>query len=86
MEQYLIERNRSYAVRVKAGSRVRALRELGAYRRTAPGEYEHTTVPAGTVLTVVTESNAGFRGIEFFAEFEGYYVSASTGAVEIVKR
>lgn len=85
------ERDRSYKVRVQRGDVVVANRDLLASYNEGfkPGTYRYHTVPAGARLTVVSESNAGFRGIEFFAwldlvDVDGprrYHVSCSTGAV-----
>jgi hypothetical protein len=86
-----MERNRSYEVRVQRGDVVVANRDLlASYNEDfKPGTWRYHTVPAGMRLTVVSESNAGFRGIEFHAyvtvtDVDGprtFHVSCSTGAV-----
>lgn len=87
----MAEKNRSYNVRCRRGTLVRLLRPALACDWIAPGDYSrmiHIIVPAGTVLAVNSESNAGFRGIEFSAYYTAdgrrYHLSLSTGAVEVV--
>lgn len=80
------EKNRSYSVRVGKGTRVQTLRDMNASKCDDQFEnYEYATVPAGTILEVSSESNAGFRGIEMSARFGEFRVSVSTGAVRIVR-
>lgn len=84
---HVAEKNRSYDVRVQRGQRVRLLRDVRAARRSGESIAidSHTTIPAGTVITVASESNAGFRGIEMFAYVgDAYCLHVSTGAVEHV--
>jgi hypothetical protein len=82
------ERNHSYWVRVKGGDTVRTLRPVVACKVHGDWEsVEHRTIPAGTILVVTAESNAGFRGIEFHANLgDGFFVNVSTGAVEKTTR
>lgn len=84
---HLAERNRSYQVRLSYGDRVRARRDLHVSRHDGNWEhFEYATIPAGTTFTVHAESNAGFRGIEASASFEGgWHLSVSTGAVDRVR-
>lgn len=81
-------RDRSYDVRVRPGDRVRLLHDVRNYRN---------TIPAGSLGTALNESNAGFRGIEAYVEFDNYLppkqdwmsgqpsgVTVSTGKLEII--
>lgn len=69
-------KKRSYRVRVKPGDHVEFLTSL--YR-------SNGRVKSGTVGTVVSETNAGFRGIVCSVRVDGeLYCDVSTGILMIV--
>lgn len=70
---YAETRNRSYKVRVKRHDRVAFIQN-------------HAGFPEGTTAVVISESNAGFRGIEAYVAVEetGQRVHVSTGKLEII--
>lgn len=80
------EKDRSYRMRVTRGQRVALRRpvEFSQFNGWAADEpyTERETFPTGTVVTVVSESNAGFRGIEAHLRIrDGRTASVSTGAL-----
>lgn len=81
-------RDHSYRVRLSRGDRVRFTKatRIGwcVGKRTPGWEWEHRTAQVGEEATVVSESNAGFRGIEAALRMDtGERVSSvSTGVLE----
>lgn len=81
-------RDRSYAVRLSRGARVRFTVDVG---RTSFGVDpqrwpQGQGIKAGTEATVLSESNAGFRGIEAMLELDTgeWLIGVSTGYLETV--
>lgn len=84
------EKNRSYSRRVRKGQVVTLLREVQgctwAYDADGNNTWEvadRPVAPAGAKVTVISESNAGFRGIEFSFEYNGCrdFHHVSTGVI-----
>lgn len=82
------EKSRSYDVRVRRGQTVRTLRPVLLSKHDGSwNNWEYVTVPAGTELVASSnDTNAGFRGIEAHVRYgDGFSISVSTGALEIVR-
>jgi hypothetical protein len=84
----LDNRDHSYNVRVSRGDRVRFNQptRCGVLIDSERWQYRHFTAQPGDEATVLSESNAGFRGIEASLVFDnGDRVhSVSTGRLEVV--
>lgn len=81
------DRNRSYQNRVESGQVVTLNRDVAGViwdRTTSDWKVtDRPIAPAGSQVIVVSESNAGFRGIEFSFEYKGqrFWHGVTTAAI-----
>jgi hypothetical protein len=84
---HLDARDHSYSVRLKRGDRVRFAHDVSrqAFGISPERWPADQGIEAGTEATVLSESNAGFRGIEAMLELDTgeWLTSVSTGHLQM---